>query len=382
MNQTPALPAPVRAPAHINQVTAVEQARAVAEVQAAVVVAQQCPRDRQAALEEMRESCRNPRLADRAFYSVPNRGQGPTVHLARELARIFGNIQYGVHELHRDDRAGNSEVQAFAWDVQTNTRSTRTFQVPHERMVKKERVRLTDLGDIYLNNQNIGARAVRECILTVLPPWFSDEAQDLCHQTLRNGGGKPLAVRVADAVNGFEALGVSVEQLERRAGRPASRWTEIHVANLGILYRSIERGETTIGEEFDAPAAGPSKVAVVDLKGASAAPVPDGDPEPAPTAEPEQPADPERELVMVTPAQLRKMGASMGDLGVKDRADRLTVTSEIVGRDIGSAKELTMDEARRLIDTLEAEGAAELVADVLGWGQDEQPESLPVGDQP
>ena len=274
MNQTPAqLPAPVRAPAVVNQVTAVEQARAVAEVHAAVVVAQQCPRDRQAALEEMRESCRNPRLADKAFYSVPNRGTGPTVHLARELARIFGNIQYGVHELHRDDRAGTSEVQAFAWDVQTNTRSTRTFQVPHERMKGRERQKLTDLGDIYLNNQNIGARAVRECILTVLPPWFSEEAQDLCHQTLRDGGGKPLAVRVSTAVTGFEGLGVTKEQLEKRVGKPAGQWTEVNVANLGILYRSIERGETTVGEEFEAESAGASKVAPADLRGASAAPV-------------------------------------------------------------------------------------------------------------
>ena len=53
------------------------------------------------------------------------------------------------------------------------------------------------------------------------------------------------------------------------------------------------------------------------------------------------------------------------------------MTSHIVGRAIGSAKELTLDEARRLIDTLEAEGAAELVAEVLGWGQDEPLAELP-----
>ena len=61
---------------------------------------------------------------------------GPSVHLARELARIWGNMDYGVHELSRDDARGMSEIRAYAWDQQTNMRSSRTFQVPHARMAK------------------------------------------------------------------------------------------------------------------------------------------------------------------------------------------------------------------------------------------------------
>ena len=52
----------------VTQATAVEQARAVAEVQAAVIVAQQVPRVLSIAVEMMRESCRQPGLAERAFY--------------------------------------------------------------------------------------------------------------------------------------------------------------------------------------------------------------------------------------------------------------------------------------------------------------------------
>jgi len=44
-------------------------------VQAAVVVAQQCPRDIQAAVAEMRESCKQMTLAERAFYRYPKGGQ-------------------------------------------------------------------------------------------------------------------------------------------------------------------------------------------------------------------------------------------------------------------------------------------------------------------
>ena len=88
--------------ANLTQATAIEQARAVAEVQAAVTVAQARPRDTQRAIAEMRDTCGRMAMASRAFYSVPNRGNGPTVHLARELARIWGNLDYSVRELRRD----------------------------------------------------------------------------------------------------------------------------------------------------------------------------------------------------------------------------------------------------------------------------------------
>ena len=124
--------------ASLTQATAIEQARAVAEVQAAVTVAQAIPRDVSRAVGEMRDACGRKALADRAFYSVPNRGNGPTVHLARELARIWGNLDYAVRELRRDDEAGESEVLATAWDQQTNVRSSRSFIAPHEKMKGRE----------------------------------------------------------------------------------------------------------------------------------------------------------------------------------------------------------------------------------------------------
>ena len=162
--------------ANLTQATAIEQARAVAEVQAAVTVAQARPRDTQRAIAEMRDTCGRMAMASRAFYSVPNRGNGPTVHLARELARIWGNLDYSVRELRRDDEAGESEVMAVAWDQQANVRSSRSFIAPHAKMKGRERVKLVDLDDVYRSNQNTGAKAVRECILAVLPRWFVEEA--------------------------------------------------------------------------------------------------------------------------------------------------------------------------------------------------------------
>lgn len=267
---TPA--AVVPAPFHVAQATAIEQARAVAEVAAAVQVAQQMPRDMDRAWAEMKAACSRLSLAERAFYSVANRGSGPSIHLARELARIWGNLDYGVHELHRDDVRGMSEVRAFAWDQQTNVRSSRTLQVPHQRMVKdkktgvQERKPLIDLGDVYLNNQNIGARAVRESIFTVLPADFVAEAQDICRATIKNGDGKPLAERIANMVARFkEELGVSVARIETRVGKKRGQWTAADLAELGVVFGSVTRGEARADEEF------PSQVTAAEITAAATA---------------------------------------------------------------------------------------------------------------
>src|SRR5579859_322226 len=198
---------PVAGPSRVGQATAVEQSRAVAEVQAAVIVAQQCPRSVRAAVEAMEEACRQPALAGRAFFRYPRAGEtvsGPSVHLARELARCWGNVQHGITELARDDAHGQSEMQAWAWDVQTNTRSSNTFIVQHKRDTRNGSKDLTEQRDIYENNANNGARRLREAIFSVLPTWYAEQAKELCQQTNEHGGGRPLAVRVAEAVRVFE----------------------------------------------------------------------------------------------------------------------------------------------------------------------------------
>lgn len=257
------------APSHLGQATAIEQSRAVAEVHAAIVVAQQCPRNIQLAMRDMRESCAQKGLAERAFYRYSRGGgsvTGESVHLARELARCWGNIQYGISELRRDDVGGYSEMQAFAWDVQTNTRSTQIFVVPHKRS-KKVNGQMTnepliDLRDIYETNANNGARRLRQAIFSVLPPWFTEEAKDLCQKTLADGGGKPLAQRVADAIKAFEGVGITVDQLEQKLDRRSGQWTDHDVAQLSVTFRSLQRGEVSRDEEFP-----PQRVTASDITG-------------------------------------------------------------------------------------------------------------------
>lgn len=264
---TPSLPTP----STIGQATAIEQSRAIAEVQAAIIVAQNCPRNIDRALADMRRACRQRGLAERAFYSFTRGGQtvsGPSVYLAKELARCWGNIQHGIAELRRDDEGGYSEMQAFAWDLETNTRAAQIFIVPHKLDTRAGAKAITDLRDIYENNANQGARRVREAIFSVLPKWFTDEAEELCRQTLAGGSPEELRQRAETIVAQFARGGITAKQLEEKVGRSRAEWTGEDIAELGVLFQSLKRREITREEAFPTP-----QLTAEDITGAKRAEV-------------------------------------------------------------------------------------------------------------
>jgi hypothetical protein len=241
------------APSHISQSTVVEQTRAAAEVIAQVTAARDLPRDVQAARAAIVDACQLDEFAAAAFFRYPRGGStvtGPSIYLARALAGAWGNFDYGIKELARDDTTGRSEMLAFAWDMQTNTRNSIGFFVPHMRDRKSGPEPLIDLRDIYENNANMGARRLRAAIFAVLPPWYTQLAQATCRATIRDGGGKPLQERVAAMLSKFRALQVTEDDITRKVGRPASKWTTDDLADLTVTYTSLQRGEVTRGDEF------------------------------------------------------------------------------------------------------------------------------------
>jgi hypothetical protein len=236
-----------------SQATHIEQARAIAEVQAMFLMAKQAPRNEGEAIARALEACGQYQLAERAFYSFPRGGEsvnGPSIGLATELARCWGNIDYGIMELTRNDDAGHTEMLAFARDLETNTRSHQTFIVPHARDTRSGRKALTDMRDIYENNANNGARRLRECIFRVLPIYLRAAAEDRCREVLQKGKGDlPIAQRTAQAISAFKEIGITLDRLEAKQGN-SGNWTGVELANLEIAYRSIKRGETTSDEAF------------------------------------------------------------------------------------------------------------------------------------
>lgn len=351
----PAIP-PLPNGSRVGQGTVVEQSRAIAEVQAAVVVAQQMPRDIDRATREMHRSCSQKSLAEQAFYRFPRAGEtisGPTVQLARELARCFGNLQYGIVELRRDDGFGQSEMLAFAWDLETNTRSSTTFIVPHIRDTKKGSQALVDQRDIYEHNANNGARRLREMIFAILPGWYTEDAVAACYATLNAdvGDGSAREQRIGGAVSMFAEMGIGERQLTQKIGAPKERWTPYDITQLGVIYRSIQRGELNKEDEFPASPAQGGRVAVTDITGAQQATGPqqpekpgNGKPTPVAQEQPKRAAPAKATTGQVSMIEKRWRELGYGD---EDAEEMLVFTARLAETGtVGPVGDLTQDQAK------------------------------------
>lgn len=224
--------------------------RAIAEVQAALVIAKQFPRNPIEAYDRVMNACQRPGLAQSAVYSYARGGSsisGPSIRLAEMLAQNWGNIQYGIRELSSEN--GESTVEAFAWDVETNTRQTKVFQVPHIRYTRQGTKKLTDPRDIYELVANNGARRLRACILGVIPGDVVDAAVDQCEKTIHaNADTSPEGVQ--KLVKAFEQFGVTKEDIEGFIQRRIEAITPANVVSLRKIFTSLRDGMSSAKDWF------------------------------------------------------------------------------------------------------------------------------------
>ena len=229
----------------INQVVS----RQMQEVQGAIIMAKQFPRDVNASLDAIMAACRNRRVAESAEYVFPRDGQdisGASIRLAEVVAQAWGNIDYGIIELSSSN--GVSEMMAYAWDIQANVRRQMIFSVRHERTSKKRGTyKLTDSRDVYEVVANMGSRRVRACILAVIPAYVVDEAREECKKYLESELGK-------DGRNGFEKeikitistferkMGIPAESLEKYLGKSRNQWDLQDMISIRSVYSSIKEG--------------------------------------------------------------------------------------------------------------------------------------------
>ena len=247
---------------------AIESERAIAEAQGRLVIAKRFPRDRAKAWAAIMEECKRPGLAEEALYSFPRGGQtveGPSIRLAEVLARCWGNIDFGLRELSR--RGNESEMEAYAWDLETNTRSPQQFIVRHIRDTRGGGKALTDERDIYEIGANQGARRMRARILALIPGDVIDDAVAQCRKTLEGGGGVPLADRVKSMLSAFAEMGIASQRVEERLGHSLSSITAAELVDLKGAYKAIRDNVAKADEVF--PVAGAdekSKGATESLK--------------------------------------------------------------------------------------------------------------------
>ncbi|MCI8878596.1 MAG: hypothetical protein HFF78_06455 [Oscillospiraceae bacterium] len=234
--------------------------REAQEVQVAMVAAKRFPRDVYNAYNRIIQDCKRRTLAEKAMYEYPRGGQtvtGPSIHLARAIARSWGNLDSGFKVL--EQNAAESTVMAYCWDLETNYRETKVFTVKHVRETKKGAFPLTDSHDIYELIANQSARRERSCILSVIPQDVVDAAVGQCNATLQGDGKMTKEDAVRDIIRRFsEQYGVTKEMLEAYIGRKAEAFTVQSVNRLRGVYTALKDGTASVEQYFDLPAAAPA----------------------------------------------------------------------------------------------------------------------------
>lgn len=219
----------------------VEGQRAIAETLGKIEVAKRFPRDEIIARNKIMDICKNPEFAEKATYAYPkgkDTVSGASVYFARELARLWGNIEYGTKELSRDD--SKSEMQAFAWDKESNTTIVKNFTNPHMNYVSSKAYTLTTPRDIYDSNANASGRRERACILAVIPSNIVSDALKECEKTKTGANAEALPARIQKMVYAFSAFGVKKEQIEKRLGHTVETISPEELGQLVSIYNSIK----------------------------------------------------------------------------------------------------------------------------------------------
>jgi hypothetical protein len=231
--------------------TLVEIQRAIAEEQAARTAARALPREPMRCREMVMLDCEDPTLAEHAVYQYARGGtdiSGASIRLLEAVARRWGNLDTGIREVAR--RAGASDCEAFAIDLESGFRDRRAFTVRHWRDTKKGGYAVTDERDIYEIVANAGQRRKRACLEAVIPSGLVNAAVEACERTMKaRADTSPEAMgKMLDA---FAEFGVTRAQIEQRLQRRIEAIAPAQVVGLKRIYRSLRDAMSTAADWFE-----------------------------------------------------------------------------------------------------------------------------------
>ena len=255
-----------------GSLVSVEQQRAIAEVQARMIIARANPRDPIRCMDLILQDCTRPSLAQGALYQYARGGtaiSGPSIRLAESMARRWGNIASGIKEISRDD--GYSECVAYAWDLETGYYDERQFQIRHWRDTKGGGYRLTDERDIYELIANMGQRRKRAVLLTIIPGDVTEAATDQCEQTL-NASADTSPAALKKMVSAFAQFGVTPQQIATRCQCHIDAIRPAQVVQLSKIFASLKDGMSAPGDWFEGAPSAASVVAAADAKAGNGTP--------------------------------------------------------------------------------------------------------------
>lgn len=257
--------------------TASAVAREEAELKAAIVLARQSPRHELQAYQRIKQAMSRPSMAADARYAFPRGGQqvvGPSVYLAREAARHWGNLRYGVRIVSLD--AEMVHVKGYCHDIETNSynESEDKFRTKVQRRNKNTGVTewvTPDERDLRELINKRGAICMRNSILQCLPSDVIEDAMQAAEATLQAVEDNNLKTNPVETIrkmaDAFAGLGVTVEMLEKYIGHKLDLCTAEEITNFRTIAASLRDGQSKREDYFSVgePAAAPGQTGAATL---------------------------------------------------------------------------------------------------------------------
>lgn len=251
-------------PDSMSQVPAAAAARREAEeVRVAMLTAMHRPRDEERCRVNALQAFTRPIVAEDAEYRYKRGGNdisGPSIYTAREIARHWCNIRFGLEIVSQS--TNEVHIRGWAWDLQTNHKVTADdrFQKLQQRKDRDGTTRWVEPDERDLREviNKRGAILKRNCLLEILPSDLVEECLRQSHNTLAAQMQKdkedPQKKKLrAGLLKAFAKFEITQELIEQRIGHAYDELTGEEYAELTAIGKALKDGQTKPWEHFDVP---------------------------------------------------------------------------------------------------------------------------------
>lgn len=227
-------------------------AREQAEIQSACVMAMKNPRDEERAYERTMIACRRHSFSEKALFSFPRGGKtiyGPSINLAREMARLWGNMRHGFDIIQNDDQ--QVTIRGWAWDLETNTKTTQeaSFSKLIQRKINGKATWVQpDERDLRELINKHGAIAERNCIFQIIPSDFVEDAINECRRTQQQQVKRNPQDAKQKILSAFAEIGVKKQQIEQILKHSIDKITDEEIVRLRGIFTSMKEDGLAIDE--------------------------------------------------------------------------------------------------------------------------------------
>ncbi len=269
---------PIMLPVDPATIAAAEMAKK--RIELAYFMAERKPRHEQNAWNKILSACERPGLARKAIYSKPVGGssiEGPSIRLAEEIIKLWGNITVSTQVVYED--GAKVRINVMVVDLETNTQYAKDINIAKTierknttgRTVVGERINssgstvyIVEATDEEMLNKLASAesKVIRNSGLRLIPSDVIDDAVRRCYATMEKDDAVDPGAANKRLMFEFGKLGVEPRDIELYIGCTMSQMDDKQRNELRGVFRAIKDGETTWAAALEVKTVDPSKTAV------------------------------------------------------------------------------------------------------------------------